>query len=826
MLRLKTEFSFGRAIGTVRECLDEWQESHDYVYVPITDNASVWGWALFAAECRARRLEPVYGAEVDVAPTRWGYEAQRKNQRQQWLIFSRHRTATPVNRLIEQVLNRPKPKILTYAEALAEPYSTVVIGGNTTDFEALEKAINGRADNVEVYAMLTPSCSHEYVRNARALALNFAACGDNQMPAEEHRHLFNAMLPNVAEENDPQPIQAFGDLLFTLTDKFGDTINVSKAFDVSRKILYHAAAADRVIPTLPRHPKVNRLRSICYDMAEKGRIDLSDPEYGERLNYELDVICQKRLQSYFLMVHDLCGQADGRWLIGPGRGSSAASLVCYVLGITHVDPVRHGLMFQRFLNPERNDMPDIDIDIQHDKREAAFEWLVEKYEHVARLGAVTTWGRASSFAQAAKAANLNMVLSHLFETPQEAWEAERVPFREFLLNNPRARAIVSNHPKLMLAAQMAGRARHTTTHAAAFAINEDPLEKIAPAEAQTLQLTKTDTNLLKLDVLGVRALSVIAETLESVGKGIRWIHTLEPTAPEAFKILNDQRFAGIYQYQSSTNRSLARQVEAENFEDLIALGSLARPGPLESGQADLWVNRRRTPDLIASDGRGQGPIAKITMPTLGVIMFQEQVMSICREVGRMSWADVHDIRRLISGTGGKEELAKYKDKFIAGAMMEDMSRSNAVKLWDILQAHGGYSFNRAHACAYAMVTYWCLALKAWWPLEYACAYLNHQQAKKQRQEMIDEVRKHHRVRVVPFDAQRSGLKWQVVKSWGGGSAYAGWRGEVLLGPLTNVVDIGEKTAAAIVGARARGERLDEKLRKKLQKAQKKAGEQT
>src|SRR5690348_562722 len=439
--------------------------------------------------------------------------------------------------------------------------------------------------------------------------------------------------------------------------------------------------------------------------------------------------------GYFLIVWDIIRFARSRGIpVGPGRGSAAGSLVAYALRITDLDPLVYTLLFERFLNPERVSLPDIDMDFCMDRRGEVINYVVEKYgsDHVAQIITFGTLGAKAAirdvgrvlempYADADKVAKL--VPNQLNITLEQALEAE-----------PRLRELVETDPKvgelMTIARSLEGLARHASTHAAGVVISEEPLTDHVPLykganDEIVTQYSMGDVEkigLVKFDFLGLKTLTMIrrAETLINDGHPDQprlVIDQLPFDDPKTFALLSSGKTTGIFQLESSGMRDLLTGFKPDRFEDIIAIIALYRPGPMDL--IPDFIKRKQGKVPIAYELPELEPILK---DTYGVIVYQEQVMAIANKIAGFSLGQADLLRRAM-GKKKPEEMEKQKSLFIEGAKVLHYSEKKAEKLFDLMAYFAGYGFNKSHSAAYALVTYQTAYLKAHYPTEFMAALM-------------------------------------------------------------------------------------------------------
>ncbi|MGI6240350.1 MAG: DNA polymerase III subunit alpha [Candidatus Omnitrophica bacterium ADurb.Bin292] len=473
---------------------------------------------------------------------------------------------------------------------------------------------------------------------------------------------------------------------------------------------------------------------LCQEQL-KERMGGSVPdEYQKRLDMETTLISKMGYISYFLIVWDFIRFSREKSIpVGPGRGSAAGSLVSYALRITDIDPLKYHLYFERFLNPERVSMPDIDIDFCYERRDEVIDYVKRKYgaDKVAQIitfgtmkakAVVRDVGRVMGLAYGEVDAIAKLIPNELGITIEQAIEKEPA-LKEQIVKDSRVAQLIETSKALE------GISRHASIHAAGVVISDVPLTERVPlfkTEDQVCtQFTMKDLEkigLLKMDFLGLKTLTVIDKAVKIVKKmhGVNLdIHHLPEDDPTTYEMLARGDAFGIFQLESSGMRDLLKKMKPSKFEHLVALLALYRPGPLGSGMVDDFVKRMHNPKLIQYDHPGLEPSLK---ETYGVILYQEQVMRIVSDLAGFTLAQADSLRRAI-GKKIPEVMAKEKKAFIDGASKHGVKERIAEKIWDQIDYFSGYGFNKSHSTAYAAVSYQTAYLKAHYPVEFMTALL-------------------------------------------------------------------------------------------------------
>jgi len=469
--------------------------------------------------------------------------------------------------------------------------------------------------------------------------------------------------------------------------------------------------------------------------------DAASNGYEERLEQELDVICEMGFAGYFLIVADFIGWARKNEIpVGPGRGSGAGSLVAYVLGITDLDPIEHELLFERFLNPERVSMPDFDIDFCIDGRDRVIEYVAQRYGRD-RVSQIITFG---SMAARAVVRDVGRALGMPYGYVDRI--AKLIPFElgitleRALADGEELRGLYEAEDEIRtlidLARQLEGLARNAGTHAGGVVIAPRPLTEFMPLYCEPdgsslTQLDKDDVEsigLVKFDFLGLKTLTIIDRALRSINQEREAKHE-DPILPaeipvndrQTYDLLKSCRTTGVFQLESRGMRDLIKRLQPDHFDDLVAILALFRPGPLQSGMVEDFINRKH--------GRNSEPIEyfhpslePILKATYGVILYQEQVMQIARVMAGYSLGGADLLRRAM-GKKKPEEMAQQRSIFMAGAGKQGIDEKLASHVFDLMEKFAGYGFNKSHSAAYALIAYQTAWLKAHYPAAFMAAVL-------------------------------------------------------------------------------------------------------
>jgi DNA polymerase III subunit alpha len=492
-------------------------------------------------------------------------------------------------------------------------------------------------------------------------------------------------------------------------------------------------------------PKGETVDTYFEKLAREGlgkRYDVITPELEERLSYEMGVIEQKGYAAYFLITQDFVNWAKQQGIgVGPGRGSAAGSLVSYSLGITTINPLEHGLPFERFLNPQRPTPPDIDMDFADDRRDEVLQYVAEKYgaDHVAQ---VITFGRMEA---RVAIRDIGRVLGLPYEDPDKI--AKLIPnipghktSLQTALNTIPELAEYYKQPKFKklidLAQKVEGVVRHSSVHAAAVVIADRPLHEYTPIQRES-KTGKTVTQydmyvldcnvsddaigLLKFDFLGLRNLTIIQKALELIKeqKNIELnIEQLPLDDKKTFELLSSGETMGVFQLESGGMKRVARTLRPNQFSDITAMVALYRPGPMDL--IPQFIEGKHKPETVKYPHPSLEPVLK---ETYGVMVYQEQILQIANVMAGYSLGEADILRRAI-GKKKKKLLDENKKRFVSQAVDKGYTKKVADEVWGFIEAFANYGFNKAHAASYAMIAYETAYLKANYPVEYMAALLS------------------------------------------------------------------------------------------------------
>lgn len=779
-LRVRTEFSFRQAFGPVPRVAAA-VKALDAPAAGIVDGGT-WGHVRWAKAAAAQGFKPLFGTEFAVAlpdgrkPLAWALAEDTKGF-YRWSTALRKRDSDP-----QQLLREAAGVVRFAGEALTDPDTFDYIDLNPT----------------------SPLAQRAALRLHKATGKPLVVTSDNAYPRPEDYAPFMAI--GGRDAATAQHILSEQELRQKL--RVLDDAAWAQAVKNTHEVAERCAGA---LLTAPIIQVAGDLRALAEEGRQRrlrlGHLPDWPQLYEDRLQRELTAIEQKNFQSYFIVVSDLIDWAKQRMLVGPGRGSSAGSLLCYLLGITEVDPIPHGLLFERFIDLTRKDLPDIDIDFSDVKRDQCFEYLAAKYgsHNVARIGNVNTLKPRSVMAEVCKRFGipdkerfdlLNVLIEYSSGDSRYGKGLE-----DTLNNTDTGRRFMERNPKAVVMSEVENHAWHTGVHAAGVIVCNVPVDEYCTVGPDGVaQIDKPDSeylNLLKIDALGLRTLGIIEDSGVTTADEL---YALKLDDPAVLEVFNQRKYTGIFQFEGQSQRSISAQVHVDNFRTVDHLTALARPGPLGGGATGKYIARKAGQEPVTYT---HPSLEELLGDTYGVVLYQEQVMRIVRDIGKFSWDETTVIRKAMSGRKGKEYFDQQGAKFIAGAAQDGIDEATARDIWNEICNFGAWGMNKSHTCAYAVISYWCAWMKAYHPLEYAAACLRSAKDDDQTMEILREMAAEG-VQYTAFDPELSEVNWAV-------------KDGRLVGGFMNLVGFGPAKAVAAVEARRLG-KVDDKLRKRIAEA--------
>lgn len=680
-LALRTEYSFRSCFGHIKETV----EFHNgQGVVGIADDNNTYGHVQFEKACKEKGIKPIFGVRLKVVRG----------------VDERARRRLPGPRYIFLAKN---------VDGLQELYGLVRKAWDRYYFEpmlglidvwSLSENIIVIAENYEVperidYIALTASTS----KLIAAQDIPKVYINNNFYPHPEDRPVYELLAGS--QKRGEEYIAKFEHQTYAQhimgKDEFMRLWGCEEAAENTIRI------AEMCNVTLPKSGMVKYhgtqdLHELCVRGAARKGIDLTDPVYLARYENEMALIKSKEFTDYFLIVSDMIRKAKRDMLVGPSRGSSAGSLVCYLCDITEIDPIKHGLLFERFIAVNRTDLPDIDIDFPDEKREKVIEELVKTHnsESVGHIANINSFKPKSAIGEFAIGLGIpkyetDIVKDAIIErSGGDARAAMRVA--DTFDTTESGKEFIEKYPAMKLVARIEGHANHAGTHAAGILVSNDPIIKYAGVDSRagTAMIDKKDAEylgLLKIDCLGLRTLTVLEDCAKLVKFRVKDFYTMPLDDPKAYQIFKDMRLSGIFQFEGQAMRLLCKQMGCTEFNDIVALTALARPGPLHSGGANTFIARRigDDPTEYICD---HPSYLDATKETYGVLIYQEQLIQLCRDLGKMDWADINAVRNAMSKSLGAEYFNKYRSKFLAGTRENDIPDDTAIQVWESMVTFG------------------------------------------------------------------------------------------------------------------------------------------
>ena len=622
----------------------------------------------------------------------------------------------------------------------------------------------------------------------------------------------NVTSPNRMKFSGWEYVKNGDEMSFLFRDHFDNDVieeAMRSTLEIADKIEMVKLAGNPRLPVFPvpqGHSDNSWMNHLVWEGIKKRYGEIT-PELEKRALHEMKVMEDMNFASYFLIVQDFINWArDNGIPVGPGRGSAAGSLVAYALGITDIDPIRYSLLFERFLNPERKSMPDIDTDFCIEQRDRVIKYCQEKYG-TDKVAQIITFNRMTSkavlkdvarvlefpFAESTKLAKMVPVVRGK-PTPLEEMIAEHPEFKKEYQTNDEARQVID------LARKLEGCNKTFGMHAAGVVISDVPLEDLVPLQrnndgtviAQFYMEDVAYVGLVKMDFLGLRNLTMIDKALKIIKatRGIEIDPQKLPLDDElTYKTISNGDLAGIFQLETSAGmRQVARDMKPSNMEDISALIALYRPGPLDSGMIDKFINCKNGKEPIKLVTPLMEPIVK---DTYGQIVYQEQIMQIAQQLGGYTLGQADLLRRAM-GKKKPEEMEKQRAIFMEGCAKNGVSNEISNNLFDIMVQFAEYCFNKSHSQAYAFLTYQTAYLKTHYPVEYMCALLSSVSSEQDKVQGYIAECQAMGIDILPPDINVSGADFTA-------------DGNTIRFGMSGVRNVGEAAVAEIVAKREGGE---------------------
>ncbi len=780
---------------------------NNYSSLAITDNR-MYGVIKFYKECHKNNIKPIIGLSVFI-------EGIKEDYKSKVLLYAKNNEG--YKNLLELSSFYALNGVITLSELKAynNGIITVII---TDESELITYYKNNQINELNEFKEMCENTFKEYYINISA---------NDDFNTDFHKEYNFILVPKVSFFNEDDFIiystlkKIFNLEASDFLGKNGDNHFLTKEEVKAKYPAYikELEKTDLIMKScdvtidfdtihLPKYKLKNNVSSKDYlhALAVKGlekRLkgqNVNKKEYIDRLRYELKVIDDMGYNDYFLIVWDFVKYAKkNKYLVGPGRGSAAASLVSYCLGITAVDSIKYDLVFERFLNPERITLPDIDMDLPDDKRDEIIKYVRDLYgiNKVASICTFGTFQSKSAIRDTARVLEVDGVIIN-----QIMKETDRSStIKEMIENSPVIQNIMNQNNQaknlLEIAAQIEGLHRHVSTHAAGILVTEGNLVENTPVQSGLLNMMQTqyegkdleDLGLLKIDFLGLR-------NLTSIDKIVTMINEKENLNLDTYKIpLDDKKTfdllkrvetTGIFQLESQGMRSLIGQMQIDNFEDIVTILALFRPGPMEN--IPSYIRRRFGKEKVTYPHK---ILEEILKPTNGIIIYQEQIIKIASNFAGYSLGEADLLRRAVSKKQG-DILEKERNNFVSKATQRNHDEKTSNIIYDYIVKFANYGFNRAHSVAYAVVSYWMAYLKANYP-KYFISVLTSSVIGSESQ-----------MRNYIFESNKLGVK-VLRPSVNKSTAYFNPEGEDLRYPLLGIKNLGRNTVKSLLDERANGD---------------------
>ncbi|OAT85539.1 DNA polymerase III subunit alpha [Desulfotomaculum copahuensis] len=800
-LHVHTEYSLLDGASRIKEVVKTAREL-GMPALAMTDHGVMFGAVDFYKACQKEGIKPILGCEVYVAPRTMADRTPRVDDRPYHLVLLAENQTGYQNllqlvslgftdgfyykpRVDRDTLARYSKGLIALSGCIAGEVAARILGGEPArarEAAGVYRDIFG-PDNyfleIQDHGFEEQhTANRELLRIHKELGIPLIATNDVHYVRREHAEMQDVLLciQTGKTVDDPARMRFSSRELYL---KSGEEMNLLFG-ELPEAMQNTLAVAERCrveftfgklhLPhyRVPEGYTVDSyLEELCRQGVRRRFGEAENPRVKQRLEYELGVIRQMGYSGYFLIVWDFIHFARQNGIpVGPGRGSAAGSLVSYVLGITNLDPLRYDLLFERFLNPERVSMPDVDVDICYERRGEVINYVARRYgaDRVAQIATFGTMAARAAIRDVGRALSMSygevdrvakLVPAELHITLEKALQ-DSSELRELYQQDAQVKKLID------MAALLEGMPRHASTHAAGVVITRDPLIHYVPLYKAadgplTTQFAKDqveELGLLKMDLLGLRTLTVIADSLrlikESTGIDVD-IDNIPLDDPAAFDLLCRGEACGVFQLESSGMRAILKELRPEVFEDIIALVALYRPGPLGSGMVEDFIKNKHGERQVTYLHPKLEPILK---DTYGVILYQEQVMRIASDLAGFTLGEADLLRRAM-GKKKPEIIAGLRSQFVEGAVKNGVDGEIAGQIFDLMEYFAGYGFNKSHSAAYALVSYQTAYLKANFPAPYMAALLTSVRDNTDKVAVYVEECRRMKMAVLPPDVNES-----------------------------------------------------------------------
>lgn len=768
-----TEYSLLDGASRIKDLVSK-AKSFDMPAVSITDHGNLYGAIDFYKACKKAGINPIIGCETYYGPDRFSKD------RTNYHLVLLCKNKTGYQNLI-QLVSRAysegfyyKPRIdwelltqhheglIALSGCIGGEIPRLIQAGKEVDARLIEfKELFGDDFYLELMDHGLPEekiVNPELIKLAKAHNIQLVATNDTHYINQEDAHIQDILLCIGTKDvlSNPTRFKFPNDQFYFKSPKemkslFKDTPEaISNTAVIADKCNLELEFGKILLPKFPVKDAVKTLREKAFLGLPKRIPAVPTPQVISRLNYELEVISNMGFADYFLIVQDIVSWAKSQNIpVGPGRGSAAGSLVSYLLGITELNPLDWGLIFERFLNPSRVSMPDIDQDCCYRRRQEIINYITHRYgkDHVAQI---ITFGT-----MAARAAIRD--IGRVLEEPLS--EIDRLAKRTDSLNG----ATDSHLQHIIDTAQkIEGMPRHTGVHAAGVIIGAEPLNNTIPTQVidghtttQYEMFTCEEIGLLKMDILGLKTLTVIDDAVKLIKEPID-INKIQLNDPKVYRLLSQGHTIGVFQVESEGMQRILKKLKPYRFEELIAMVALYRPGPLGSGMVDDFIDCKHGKKAIKYLHPVLEPILR---ETYGVILYQEQTMKIATDMAGFSLPAADTLRK---GIGKKipEVIENLRKEFIEGSVSNGIPKSVAEEVFHLIDYFSGYGFNKSHSAAYALIAYQTAYLKTHYPTEFMAALLSNTNDQDKIAGILNECRRMG-IKILPPDINKSAVEFSI-----------------------------------------------------------------
>lgn len=827
-LHVHNEYSFLDGVGHARDYLSYAKELGQS-YLALTNHGNIDGLLDFQNAAKNIGIKPIMGCELYVVPDIAVKE--KKQFHMTALIKNEHgfqnlcRLLTKAN--LKGFYYRPRVSfddILSYCDGLVFLTGCALTPLQSMDGQLFIRKLKGLIHD-DLYLEVMP---HQYegqvfvnkicVDISRTMGMELVATNDAHYIKDGDSDLHEVLLAVQTKQNWNEEkrfkfairglhLRSESEMKHAFVDqgvlsKAQYLMAIRNTIEIAEKCsMFKIEKKDIWLPMIKNIP-VERENQFLHNLCHEGycrifNVDVWDSKYRDRFDEEFDLIKKKGFVRYFLLVWELVNWCrSNNIMTGPGRGSVGGSLIAYLMGITSVDPIKHGLLFSRFIDENRIDFPDIDMDFEDVKRPLVRQHLEELYgkNHVASI---------STFMKM-KGRGVLRDVARVFDVPyKEVDEFAKVIIDEdddansvgqTAQSTEEGRRFALKYPQIVdYARRLEGQIRGCSQHAAALIVSAEDLTEgtrgnlSVRSDQEVINWSKDDAEymgLMKLDALGLNTLSVLNEAkqliMQNHGQNIVF-ESISLDDPKVFEMLSEGETVGVFQFNTWSMTKMVKEIGIDNFGLMSDVVALVRPGPLDSGMAADFVKRKH-------GGRWKKKhriYERITKDTFGIIVYQEQVMQVINQVAGLSYTIADQIRKIIAKKRDIKAFEKYKQMFVDGCKKEEtLSEEEALEFWDALEKHANYSFNKSHSIEYAMIAYWCAWCKLYFPAEFICANLSFGSDGK-KEELVKEAKRVGLNIVLPRVGVSDAVKWVVNKN------------DIYI-PFIEIKGVGEKTAKDMV----------------------------